>query len=274
MRDVLDIAPVVEQHLPFLRRYARALTGAQTAGDEIALETLETVLKDRSKFDAEVAPKTALFKIFHGIWMNSTVIAADAVGVDDTVQLRARERLAKLTEGAREVVLLKMLEGFPVPEIAEILDTDQDTASNLLETGLDEMRSDIKSNVMIIEDEPIIAMDIEAIVTGMGHAVVGIARTETEATDMSKTTEFDIVLADIQLADGSSGIDAVKTILGQKSDVPVIFITAFPDRLLTGARPEPTFLITKPFDEEQVRSSVSQALFFSSAEVIEPLSRG
>jgi hypothetical protein len=42
--------------------------------------------------------------------------------------------------------------------------------------------------------------------------------------------------------------------------VPVIFITAFPDRLLTGERPEPTFLITKPFDPEILNVAISQAL--------------
>ena len=70
-----------------------------------------------------------------------------------------------------------------------------------------------------------------------------------------------LVLADIQLADGSSGIDAVKDIL-KRFDVPVIFITAFPERLLTGERPEPTFLITKPFQPETVKAAISQALFF------------
>jgi hypothetical protein len=47
--------------------------------------------------------------------------------------------------------------------------------------------------------------------------------------------------------------------------VPVIFITAYPDRLLTGERPEPTFLITKPFQESTVQAAISQALFFESS---------
>jgi len=44
--------------------------------------------------------------------------------------------------------------------------------------------------------------------------------------------------------------------------VPVIFITAYPDRLLTGERPEPAFLITKPYQPDTVKAIVSQALFF------------
>ena len=49
--------------------------------------------------------------------------------------------------------------------------------------------------------------------------------------------------------------------------VPVIFITAFPERLLTGERPEPTFLITKPFQRSTVKAAISQALFFDAATV-------
>jgi CheY-like chemotaxis protein len=72
-----------------------------------------------------------------------------------------------------------------------------------------------------------------------------------------------MVLADIQLADGSSGIDAVNDILAE-SPIPVIFITAFPERLLTGERPEPAFLVTKPFNPEMVKALISQALFFDN----------
>jgi len=114
---------------------------------------------------------------------------------------------------------------------------------------------------MIIEDEPLIAMDIEDMVTSLGHRVTGIARTHREAIDIYRQTSPKMVLADIQLADGSSGIDAVNDILTQAA-VPVIFITAFPERLLTGNKPEPAFLVTKPFNPEMVKALISQALFF------------
>jgi len=265
MSKNLELAPVLEQHLPFLRRYARALTGSQKDGDQFSLLTLQAILADRTIFDSALAPKTALFRVFHTIWDPSRTTDHT---YENPLDAKAHEKLSKLTPRTREALLLKMLEAFPVAEIGEILEIPTKEAEELVAVGTDEMRSEISSRVMIIEDEPIIAMDIEAIVTGMGHSVVGVARTETEATKMSAETDFDLLLADIQLADGSSGIDAVKTILGEKADLPVIFITAFPDRLLTGERPEPTYLITKPFDEEQVRSSTSQALFFASAQAI------
>ena len=119
-------------------------------------------------------------------------------------------------------------------------------------------------DVLIIEDEPVIAADIEALVRELGHKVLEIAATRGEALDAVARHTPGLVLADIQLADGSSGIDAVKDILG-RFDVPVIFITAFPERLLTGERPEPTFLITKPFQPETVKAAISQALFFHPA---------
>ena len=58
---------------------------------------------------------------------------------------------------------------------------------------------------------------------------------------------------------GGSGITAVTDIL-RMSSVPVIFVTAYPERLLTGERPEPAFLITKPFEPETLDVAISQAL--------------
>ena len=60
----------------------------------------------------------------------------------------------------------------------------------------------------------------------------------------------------------------VNDLLAILGDTPVIFITAFPERLLTGERPEPAFLISKPYSEDQVRSAISQAMFFSSTETL------
>ena len=116
-------------------------------------------------------------------------------------------------------------------------------------------------DVLIIEDEPLIAMDLEGIVTSIGHEVQANARTHAEAVAAVKARRPGLVLADIQLADGSSGLEAVNEILGE-IEVPVIFITAYPEQLLTGLRPEPTFLIPKPFQTDTVKAVVSQALFF------------
>jgi len=119
----------------------------------------------------------------------------------------------------------------------------------------------LSTDVLIIEDEPFIAMDLESLVEGLGHRVLDVARTRAEAVAAVRNCRPGLVLADIQLADGSSGVDAVNDIL-DSFEVPVIFITAYPERFLTGERPEPAFLITKPFRTETVKAVISQALFF------------
>ena len=124
------------------------------------------------------------------------------------------------------------------------------------------------TSVLIIEDEPLISMQLEDLVNGLGHEICGTAATRGQALQVVAERRPGLVLADIQLADGSSGLDAVDDIL-KLGDVPVIFITAYPERLLTGDRPEPTYLITKPFQEPTVRAAISQALFFNSGRPVD-----
>ena len=134
-----------------------------------------------------------------------------------------------------------------------------------LQRAVEEIEAESACSVLIIEDEPLIAMQLEELVTDLGHTVAATATTRTSATEAFARLRPNLVLADIQLADASSGIDAVEDILAMAS-VPVIFITAYPERLLTGERPEPTYLVTKPFQEETVRATISQALFFGTTE--------
>jgi CheY-like chemotaxis protein len=153
------------------------------------------------------------------------------------------------------------VEGFGVHDIGIILGVTDIDAASLIERAGREITEQVATSVLIIEDEPIIALDIEAMVLELGHDVTGIARTRKDAIAMVKARKPGLVLADIQLADGSSGLDAVNDIL-ENIEVPVIFITAYPERLLTGDKPEPAFLITKPFQPEAVKAAISQALFF------------
>lgn len=261
----IALTEAIASELPFLRRYARALTGNQTSGDAYAAATLEAILEDRGTFSQGLTPKVALFKIFHRIWSTSGA-SIDAEG--SGLEARAQKHLSRLTSGSREVLLLHSIEQFDVSAIAEIVDASPDEVASLLDIAHSEMSSAIAGRILIIEDEAIIAMDLEAIVSEMGHTVVGNARTQDEAMRMVAEHDPDLVLTDIQLADNSSGIDAARDILAKRADLPVIFITAFPERLLTGERPEPAFLISKPYSEMQVRSAVSQAMFFSSTETL------
>ena len=145
-----------------------------------------------------------------------------------------------------------------------MLDKSPDTVNELISQAGREIAEQVATEVLIIEDEPIIALDIEATMQELGHNVIGIARTHREAVESVRKRRPGIVLADILLADGSSGLAAVNEIL-TSINVPVIFITAYPERLLTGEKPEPTYVITKPFRTETVSATVSQALFFGGS---------
>ncbi len=132
------------------------------------------------------------------------------------------------------------MEGFTLREVAQILEVGVDEATALVDQAGREIAEQVATSVLIIEDEPVIALDIESMVQELGHDVIGVARTERQAVSEVRRRRPGLVLADIQLADGSSGLDAVNTIL-KEIEVPVIFVTAYPERLLTGNKPEPAF---------------------------------
>lgn len=263
--DAPDFTSSIAANLPFLRRYARALTGNQLSGDRYAAATLAALLEDSSSMGMAGGPKVALFRAFHLVWYGA---GAPVDQADTHLSARAQDHMASLTPNTREALLLFAIEGFTVKEIGAILQVTPDEAAEFIDIARREMVNAVAGKVLVIEDEAIIAMDIAAIVGEVGHKVTGIARTRAEAVDLAARDRPDLILADIQLADNSSGIAAVNDILAQFGDLPVIFITAFPQRLLTGERPEPTFLITKPFSEDQVVSAVSQAMFFASTETL------
>ncbi len=265
-QDTRDLSTELVSDLPFLRRYARALTGAQDTGDRYAMATLEAIVADPTTVADDPSAKIGLFRIFHGIWSSSGAPMADEGENTDLLEVRAQWRLAHLTANTREALLLHSVEGFGFEAIGRIMDLSQSEAEELVSRAMTEMGDMVTGDILIIEDEGIIAMDLKSIVSDMGHNVTDIARTRDDAIAKGKAKVPDLILADIQLADKSSGIDAVTALLEELGDRPVIFITAFPERLLTGDRPEPAFLITKPYSEDQVRAAVSQAMFFATTE--------
>lgn len=254
-----EIAP----HLPYLRRYARALAGSQKSGDAYVVACLQALVDDPDGFDASHGAKVGLYRVFHHLW-NST--QPTSAGPDDDAgyfERTAHDRLASMAPESRQTLLLTTLEGFTPSQTSAIIGRTEDDVVRLIDEAIADIDRQTATSVLIIEDEPMISMDLVDIVESLGHDVTTVARTAGQAVKAAKSQRPGLVLADIQLADGSSGIDAVKEILGQY-DVPVIFITSFPERLLTGERPEPTFLITKPFDPNTVKAGISQALFFNS----------
>jgi DNA-directed RNA polymerase specialized sigma24 family protein/CheY-like chemotaxis protein len=255
----MPMSKAIAPHLPYLRRFARALAGTQAAGDAYVAATLEVLIEDPSLFDQTIEPRVALYRTFLGLW-NSLDINLKPESPMGTASAIDR-KLESITPLPRQAFLLCAVEGFSPEEAATILNVDAAKLDELIDTAGREIAAQVATDVLIIEDEPMIAMDLESIVQGLGHRVTSVARTHSEALKAVNQHKPGLVLADIQLADGSSGLDAVNEMLGSLA-VPVIFITAYPDRLLTGERPEPAFLITKPYQPDTVKAIVSQALFF------------
>lgn len=257
----MSLSARVAAHLPLLRRYARAYTGSQTSGDAYVAATLEALIADVSIFPEASSDRVALYKLFSSSF-GSLDVELSPKPSPFAWEKNAAQNLAAIPPLARQAFLLTSVEEFSAEEAAEILSVDKTRIAGLLDQAAEEISEQLATDIMIIEDEPLIALEIEQIVEDLGHRVTGVARTHGEAVELYRASNPRMVLADIQLADGSSGIDAVNDILKTES-VPVIFITAFPERLLTGERPEPAFLITKPFNPGMIKGLVSQALFFN-----------
>lgn len=257
----MGISAVIVPHLPSLRRLARALTGSQSSGDAYVMAALQALVDEPSILDTHLPSKIALFQLLCGMW-NSVDVNRHADAPSPEWETTVQSRLANIPGMAREVFLLSAVEGFSTAEIAQIVKHSSAEVERLKEQALNEISDMMACDVMIIEDEPLIALDLEDIVTSIGHRSIGVARTRAEAVKLAASRKPNLILSDVQLADNSSGIDAVQDIL-TTTKVPVIFITAFPERLLTGEKPEPAFLISKPFSPEMVKAVIAQALFFN-----------
>lgn len=251
----------ITAHIPYLRRYARALTGSQASGDAYVTAALESLVVDPESVPDGENVRVDLYRLFTKIWQSIDINTKSELPEADDDDKSEQQHLNAIAPLPRQAFLLMALEGFDISEVAEILELKENEALDLINRAGEEIAGQVATEVLIIEDEPIIAMDIKDIITSLGHSVVGIARTHREAVAEVKKHKPGLVLADIQLADGSSGLEAVQEILGE-IEVPVVFITAYPERLLTGEAHEPTFLITKPFHPDMIKAVVSQVLFF------------
>jgi CheY-like chemotaxis protein/DNA-directed RNA polymerase specialized sigma24 family protein len=240
----------IAAQLPFMRRYARALTGQQAAGDMLVEAALTDIVANQAQLDADVSVRLPLFAALH----RAIASMPDAVS-------EGASRIAAVPAAQRQLLLLTALENFSIADAAAVTGMASEQAEAELAAAYAWLDKELHTSVLIIEDEPLIAMDLEQLVMDLGHRVTALAATQSEAVAAAREDQPGLVLADIQLADGSSGIDAVNDIQAA-IDVPVIFITAFPERLLTGERMEPAFLITKPFRPAAVRATIAQALMF------------
>jgi CheY-like chemotaxis protein len=243
--------------LPFLRRYARALTGSQKRGDEWVRLCAE-VLREEPVEAAEYDTKQKIFGLFYRLRQPFDVLEERELAADG-VPGRLKAQLSEIPLLQRQMLLLTALEGFSVEDAASIVNVSRPAAESALAEARNELRRVASVRVLVIEDEAVIALDVAKIVQNAGHQVVGIAATEKNAVDLARKHSPHLVLADIQLKGSDNGIAAVREIM-KHLEVPVIFVTGFPERLLTGSGVEPVFVITKPFDPDLLRTAMAQAL--------------
>ncbi len=264
-----DLAHDIARHLPFLRRYARALTGSQKRGDRYVRICLETLIEEPERIAAGEDPRLQLYRVFHEVWAVVQSVAPEEAGTGETEASdadRVQQGLAALPAIERQVLLLVSLEGFSYEETGQILGLDRGEVRTLLHAAQEEIERQTATSVLIIEDEQLIAMDLARIVEEMGHRLCGTASRKQEAIELAERNRPGLVLADIQLQHGDSGIQTVREIL-RRIDAPVIFVTGFPERLLTGEELEPAFVITKPFDPQILKTAIAQALSLSRGPV-------
>ncbi len=240
--SAIDRAGMIKA-LPYARRYARALTGTQGQGDAMVADALRHVMA--KQFPEGMTPRGILYGA-----VGDAVRAADAGPRIDPAGLSLQQRM---------LLLLTALEEQPLTAAAAACRISPAEAEAELRVARDGLRTGVTARVLIIEDEPIIALDIQELVERCGHSVVGIAATETEAVEIARAERPGLVLADINLGAGGDGASAVARILRDLT-APVIFVTAYPERLLTGEAVEPAFVITKPFDPTTLAVATYQAV--------------
>lgn len=256
-----EVNALLMERIPFLRRFARAVSGDQTVGDMLVLATLQRITNDRHVLRSASRPTLSLYKTFIEVLKGPVGQSCRESAEQNAYPYGCDVTISQLTPETRQAFLLTTMEQFNESEAAEIMAMDFDDFEDLLSEARREVAEQLSASVFIIEDEMFIASDLEEIVKGLGHLVVGTARTREEAVKKLQQIPADVILSDINLADGSSGIDAVNELLEVQNNVTVIFITAYSERLLTGIRPEPTFLIEKPYTTDQIRAVLSQVLF-------------
>jgi len=255
----MSVSQAVASHLPALRRFSRALSGSQKAGDSYVVAVLEALAADPARLPAGLDPKIALFRMLSRVWGS---VEAGVSPRSNAYFGDGENGLDALPPRPRQAFFLLAVEGFDPESIAAIMDTDVAEVARLVSAADEEIASRVNgAKILIIEDEVLTASYLEEISGTLGHRVTGVARTKDEALKLAMIETPDLVLSDIQLADGSSGISAVNEILSS-FEVPVIFITGHPEMLLTGTKPEPAFLIAKPFNADVVKAVIGQALFF------------
>lgn len=248
---------MLTKEINLLRQYLRALTNDQLLGDEITRAALAEL--DLEPFEAlpDAARLPLLFRSVYDIWNSAHDRGQSAAVFSSRAILQS---VSPEEDMSRQILLMVDVLGFPLAVAAEISDQSAEVTEAFLDAARERVNKPVEGTALIIEDEPLIAEEIADLVTQQGVKVVGKARTKKEAVSLAAQLKPRILLADYDLGAGEeTGLDAVKEITGEQDSV-AIFITAYPDDVLTGEDFEPAFVITKPYRDRAVKAALWQAL--------------
>jgi len=118
------------------------------------------------------------------------------------------------------------------------------------------------ANILIVEDESIVAMEIEEYLLNEGYSIVAVCSNAKDAYETAINNQVDLILMDISLMDSSNGIEAGKQIKKVKENIPIIFLTSFMDEYTIDKAIEidPVAYLSKPFNQQELLASIKIAL--------------
>jgi len=241
-------------HLPYLRRYARALTGATEQGDDLVTRCVEVAVMAPSRFGLESGTRVPLYALLHLLFDD------EGEGKPGPSPHPIERALATLPEGERRMYLLITLEGLAITEAAQVLLITPAEATERLNNARDKVRAALTQRVLVVEDNPILAMEIGSLVADMGHVVCGTAVNEKEALELLEAEQPTLALLDVRLADGDSGVEIARR-LRQNRALRTIFVTAFDEDLEEANARHLGQIVRKPFTNEAIKAAISRAVF-------------
>lgn len=123
----------------------------------------------------------------------------------------------------------------------------------------------MKNKILIVEDEPIIADELEALLSDLGYEIVGIALDAEEAIEFIKKESPELILLDISLDGDIDGV-MLAEIINEKFQIPFVFLTSHADKLTVNRvkRTKPSGFILKPYNEKELASNIEIALYKSA----------
>lgn len=252
-------------HLPFLRRYARALTGSTERGDDLVTRGVEVAMMAPSRFglDKGEGARLSLYALLHLLFDEDRETGAD----DERHEGRPvasphpiERALATLPELYRRMYLLITLEELSQAEAAQVLHLTAADALVTLKEARERVRSALTQRVLVVEDNPVLAMEIGELVADMGHVVCGTAVNEQEALELLEAESPTLALLDVRLADGGSGVEIARRLRRVRS-LRTIFVTAFDGDLEELGARHLGQIVRKPFTNDAIRAAISRAVF-------------